>query len=195
MIALQTVEEIGRLLAEGKLSQRKIADRTRVSRGTVAAIAAGRLADRRPPKSSDKQQSRSETADLLQRCPGCGGMVAMPCRLCRTLSIKANAPKPPAVGTMAVGTMADQPLELNLNEEHRARYQQVRARRMEAELAALRSLNDEQPLPEESEPEFEGTDFCHAADIDSAEAFEGPEFEDTDDWNTADWDELQVAVR
>ena len=40
MIAPKVVDEIRRLLAQRKLSQRKIAKRLRISRGTVGAIAA-----------------------------------------------------------------------------------------------------------------------------------------------------------
>ena len=192
MIASQIVQEIRRLLAEGKLSQRKIADRTRVSRGTVAAIAGGKRTDQRPPRPAGKQPIPLDTAGPLQRCPGCGGMVSKPCRLCRTLSIKANAPKLPArLRSRPVdGPLGAGALGLGLNEEHRARYQQVRARRVEAELAALRPLNGEQPQGEDDEADFDGFDSCLAADIDYAEAFDGPDFEDIHDW-----DQLPAATR
>ena len=42
MLAAEVVLEICRLLGEGELSQRAIADRMRVSRGTVGAIANGK---------------------------------------------------------------------------------------------------------------------------------------------------------
>jgi transcriptional regulator with XRE-family HTH domain len=42
MIAPSMVDEVRRLLSEGRLSQRAIARRTGISRGTVAAIASGR---------------------------------------------------------------------------------------------------------------------------------------------------------
>jgi transcriptional regulator with XRE-family HTH domain len=81
VIAAGVVEEIRDLLAEGALSQRKIAQRMGVSRGTVNAIARGR----RPVYASGR---RVPGIDFIPpsgrpvRCPGCGGMVQMPCLLC-----------------------------------------------------------------------------------------------------------------
>ena len=80
MLQQATVDEIRRLLTAGQWSMRKIARELRVCRGTVGAIAHGRRKDRVPKERDD---------DLLlprgppQRCPGCGGMVLMPCLLCR----------------------------------------------------------------------------------------------------------------
>jgi hypothetical protein len=85
MLAVSVVEQIEGLLREGRLSQRQIAQRLGVSRGSVAAIALGR--HRRRP-------ARSAGADFLfpsgvpRRCPGCGGMVQMPCLLCRIRAAK-----------------------------------------------------------------------------------------------------------
>ena len=83
MLPLATVQEIRRLLDEGQLSQRKIAAKLKVSRGTVGSIASGRrgLFGREP------EAERSELCSLdlpPERCPGCGAMVYMPCVLCRT---------------------------------------------------------------------------------------------------------------
>ena len=83
MLPVATVEEICRLLEEGQLSQRKIADKLGVSRGTVGAIATGRrgLYGREP----DPQQPNLYCPDVPpERCRGCGGMVYKPCALCRT---------------------------------------------------------------------------------------------------------------
>jgi len=78
---------IRRLLAEGKLSQRAISRVTRVGRSTVATIAAGTRRDR--------SLCRPEEFDLFpqhsgvsERCPGCGGRVYMPCRLCYVRELK-----------------------------------------------------------------------------------------------------------
>ena len=81
MIVTSVVDEIRRMLREGRLSQRRIAMQIGVSRGTVNAIAqgkrtcvaAGRLANGNgftPPSGAPK------------RCPGCGGKVQMPCLVC-----------------------------------------------------------------------------------------------------------------
>jgi transcriptional regulator with XRE-family HTH domain len=126
MIAPQIVDEVRRLLAEGRLSQRQIARATGVSRGTVGAIASGRRPDYhnlRPALDEDLLQPTGPP----QRCPGCGGMVYLPCRLCRVRRLKAETsqrpfpPQPPRT---------EEPLALNLKEEHRLRYEEVRARRM-----------------------------------------------------------------
>jgi hypothetical protein len=82
MISLAVVDEIERLLSKGDLSQRKIARRVGVSRGTVNAIALGKRPDYRA-----RQRERAD--DFVapcgppRRCPSCGAMVEMPCVACR----------------------------------------------------------------------------------------------------------------
>lgn len=78
MIAQNLVEEVRRLLETGKYSQREIARRTQVSRGTVSAIASGKRRNRVPvPKVQPW-----EMEGPIKRCPICGGLVHTPCRLC-----------------------------------------------------------------------------------------------------------------
>ena len=89
MIATGVVEEIRALLAEGELSQRKIAQRVGVSRGTVNAIARGKRRDqaiRRRGCGTDF----AVPSGPLRRCPGCGGKVYMPCLLCLVRAIKQH---------------------------------------------------------------------------------------------------------
>jgi len=83
MLALSTVEEIGRLLNEGQLSRRKIAERLRVSRGTVCAIANGQrgLHGRAPP---EEGAAAADSTAPAERCPKCGFFVHLPCLVCRT---------------------------------------------------------------------------------------------------------------
>lgn len=87
MIAVSKVDEIRQLLAEGRLSQRQIAKATGISRATVGAIAAGKR-----PDYSLRQRPRDALEDEplgpLARCGGCGGLVHMPCRLCRIRALK-----------------------------------------------------------------------------------------------------------
>ena len=78
MIAPELVDEVRRLLAEGIYGYREIAQRTGVSRGSVGAIATGK---RREHVVVARQLE--EPAGPPRRCPGCGGMVLMPCLLCR----------------------------------------------------------------------------------------------------------------
>ena len=83
MLPIATVHEIQHLLEEGQLSQRKIAAKLGVSRGTVGAIASGRrgLFGKEP----EAEQPDVCALDLPpERCEGCGAMVYMPCVLCRS---------------------------------------------------------------------------------------------------------------
>ena len=126
MLAPSMVLEIRRLLAEGIFSQRKIARLTGVSRGSVGAIASGKRPD---------YELRSRVEDKFERpagpprrCPTCGGMVYMPCRLCalrRRLASKGKnrRPDPRPEGGLAP----------ELRDEHRRRYEKVRAWRIQAE--------------------------------------------------------------
>ncbi len=85
MIPLATFREVQRLLGEGQLSQRKIAKVVGVSRATVGAIARGKHTDREA-RQLQREQEREDAylpSGPLERCPGCGSMVYMPCLLCR----------------------------------------------------------------------------------------------------------------
>jgi hypothetical protein len=127
MIAPKTVTEVRRLLAEGVLSQRKIAGLTGVSRGTVGAIASGARPDYaalRPPGDGEWEES----AGPAVRCPGCGGMVYLPCRLCHVRTAIAKTPRP---ATPGLAISSGEPLKLDLRPDHRARYEEVRAGRRE----------------------------------------------------------------
>ena len=87
MIAPAVVDEVKRLLREGNLSQRKISRQAGVSRGTVNAIARRKRPDceaRRRGHRDDFVGPNGRPA----RCPGCGGMVRMPCLACRVRAIK-----------------------------------------------------------------------------------------------------------
>jgi hypothetical protein len=81
MLALTIVEEIARLLGEGQLSRRKIAERLGVSRSTVCTIANGRRAlfGKQPEPDQPNRESLP-----TERCPKCGYLVQMPCLVCRT---------------------------------------------------------------------------------------------------------------
>lgn len=81
MLATALVHEIDRLLQEGKLSQRKIAARLGVSRGTVNAIASGRRGLH--GKGPQDEDPASPIASPPARCPHCGYRVYLPCIICR----------------------------------------------------------------------------------------------------------------
>ena len=81
MLPLALVEEIRRLLEEGRLSQRKIATKLGVSRGTIGAIASGRRGIYgREPDPDDLLLACQDLA--AERCRECGAMVYKPCVLC-----------------------------------------------------------------------------------------------------------------
>lgn len=89
MIPRGMVDEIRRMLAGGAHSQRQIARMTGVSRATVGAIASGVRPDYplRPPGDEFLMGHECGTP---KRCPGCGGRVFLPCRLCYVRRLKHN---------------------------------------------------------------------------------------------------------
>jgi transcriptional regulator with XRE-family HTH domain len=119
MIAPSVVHEIKRLLAEGKYSQRKIARITGVSRGTVGAVASGKRRDY-AARARDPELELEQPTGPPQRCPGCGGLVYLPCRLChvRKLVAEGRIARPPA--------RREAPMRLELSDDHQARYERIR---------------------------------------------------------------------
>ena len=89
MIPPALVQEVRRLLAQPGLSQRKVAILTGVSRASVGAIAAGRRPEY-PVRCNPDDTDDDFPQGPAERCPTCGGMVYMPCRLCRVRSIKSQ---------------------------------------------------------------------------------------------------------
>lgn len=86
MIAPGVVDEIHRLLAEGRLSQRKIARAVGVSRGTVGAIARGQRPERRP-RARQRADEVVAPRGPVRRCPECGGLVYTPCLACQVRAL------------------------------------------------------------------------------------------------------------
>jgi len=89
MIPFRVADEIERLLEEGSLSQRKIARKVGVSRGTVNAIAQGT----RPASRARRERQEDDfvtPGGPPVRCPICGGMVHMPCLACRVRAMKES---------------------------------------------------------------------------------------------------------
>jgi hypothetical protein len=118
MIAMELVEEITRLLAEGRLSQRSIARLTGVSRGTIGAIASGKR-----PAPREKPEEEEMPTGPPQRCPGCGGYVYLPCRLCRVRdALRKESPT-------RIPDRPFEPIRLELTEEQHARYERLHAMR------------------------------------------------------------------
>jgi hypothetical protein len=88
MISNAVIDEIRRLLRDKKFSQRKIALRLGVSRGTVNSVATGK----RPNCNKREKNVENEfvpPSGLPQRCPQCGARVMMPCLACRVRALRA----------------------------------------------------------------------------------------------------------
>lgn len=90
MLPQSTIAEVARLLREEKLSQRKIAERLQISRGTVGAIASGgRGLHGRLPKEDEPQLF--VPCSPPKRCPQCGYRVYLPCLICNTRQFQDRA--------------------------------------------------------------------------------------------------------
>jgi hypothetical protein len=81
MLSADVIREVRRLLDEDELSQRAIAARLNISRGVVNAVAHRRRDEHGPRSRWANPQPAGAYPD---RCPTCGGLVFMPCRLCTT---------------------------------------------------------------------------------------------------------------
>ncbi len=117
MLHPATEAELERLL-DSPLSDRDIARRAGVGRGTVSSIRLGR----RPIDLARRRAARGEHRESPQvdRCHGCGRRIALPCRACQA----AQAPRR---GNPIIEPV--EPVGLKLKPEHLRRYLVVRARR------------------------------------------------------------------
>lgn len=113
-LSLAAVDEIKRLRAAGH-SYREISLATGVCRGTIANIVRGRWRIR-----SREPQEEPPTGPF-RRCPGCGGMVLMPCQACRAL---AATPRPPAASSDE-----PDPPSIDLTGPEASRYLHIRRKR------------------------------------------------------------------
>lgn len=86
MLPHAKVAEIRKLLAQGYLSQRQIARTLHVSRGIISSIATGK----RPNYPVKVPEQEIDYSRPPIRCSGCGGLVHLPCKLCRVRELKAR---------------------------------------------------------------------------------------------------------
>jgi transcriptional regulator with XRE-family HTH domain len=156
MIAPQVVADVRRLLTEERLSQRKVARLTGVSRSTIAAIVSGKRPDYELLQRL-READWEEPGGPAVRCPGCGHRVYMPCQLCRLRERLAEKRRSTgsanAIPLHRPLAETFEPLGVDLRAEHRARYEEVRTLRIKAEQLAL----DKPPLAFRSSPAFQGT--------------------------------------
>lgn len=85
MISAETALEVETLLAEGRLSQRQIAQRLGISRGTVNNIARGRrvLRSRHRGETTAGGPEIAYPSGPVGRCRFCGSLVRQPCLACQ----------------------------------------------------------------------------------------------------------------
>ena len=125
MIKQEQVDEIQRLLASGKYSQRKIAKITKVSRGTINAISQGKRSDYVP---APKVEERGPFEGPIERCPECGGRVHMPCRFCQARRFASEESS--GFRGAVPKTIKQLSLGLELKGESLKRYEEVRQKRL-----------------------------------------------------------------
>ena len=82
MLPLDKIKEVRRLLDQGVLSHRAIAERVGVSRGVVGLVASGARGIYGRQK-GQQYVGADGLSFIPERCSGCGGMVRKPCLLCR----------------------------------------------------------------------------------------------------------------
>lgn len=125
MLSPAKVAEVEQLLAAGSLSQRAIARRAGVSRGTVAAIASG-TRRKKPPRPIAGPPFNITASPA--RCPQCGRRVHLPCWACAVEAIKQSrgyrpfADRPTVAGAAAAAAVVG----LDLRPEHWRRYRRAR---------------------------------------------------------------------
>lgn len=78
MIDQHTIDQVVRLLDDGRTSQREIARRLRISRALISDIANGRRGRYGRPHAA----ALTELPQVV-RCPACGVRVELPCVACR----------------------------------------------------------------------------------------------------------------
>lgn len=86
MIAQAVIDEIEKLLAEGRLSRRAIAIKVGVSRTVVTQLAAKHY--NRPARASRRACLEGP---LRRRCPSCGYAVPLPCVYCRAQAYRRRS--------------------------------------------------------------------------------------------------------
>ncbi len=89
MIAAAKVQEVERLLAENRWSQRMVAKMSGVSRAVVGAIAAGKRPDYEARRLARDDEDHTPTGPV-GRCGDCGAKVYLPFRLCKIRALKAE---------------------------------------------------------------------------------------------------------
>jgi len=144
MIHCDIIAEARRLLVDGA-SYRAVARRLGISRGTVWMIATGKRGnyparDKAPEPGIDSSLPKS-------RCPECGGMVEIPCVVCRTrreMAGRKRRPPHPADETDFAGELG-----FDLRPEHRKRLEKIQQ---------ARNVDPRSPIPRSCSSRYDPTD-------------------------------------
>ena len=112
MLSDAVVEAVQGLLSDG-YSQRAVAAMVHVSRGFVSTVASGK----RVASEANRTTVLSSPSGPQVRCPGCGGLVQLPCVACRTRATTTHR-TPPGDDVEAAA--------LQLVDGHRTRYEAIR---------------------------------------------------------------------
>ncbi len=82
MLADSLITEIRKMLDSGAMSQREIARRLKVSRGTVGAVALGKRKAAIERTATAARAAFKHPRGMPIRCPSCGAKTQMPCLAC-----------------------------------------------------------------------------------------------------------------
>ncbi len=137
MIDVEKEQQAQRLLDANGLSQRAVARRVGLSRATVGAMAAGRRPrdySLRAGKAKPQEANSQEASGPVQRCPGCGRLIAMPCRACRVERLVASGQSPRKYPD---DPQFDEPLSVALQDEDPERYLKIRRAKEQSLLAEM----------------------------------------------------------
>ena len=133
MLKAAVVMRVRELLAEGR-NHSEVGRMVRLSRNTVTKIAAGRYPDYTAIRRAKQQAQGSGRQRPMGKCPGCGYRVHLPCRICRARAMAALSTLFAQCGLPF--DLLDEPLGLELQPEHQARYEEIRKGRRETRRSA-----------------------------------------------------------
>lgn len=124
-LTVEQYDQVASLLEQGRLTQRAIGRLMGCSRGTVAAIAAGKR--KREPETRGRSSESLLEFKLgpASRCGLCGALVYGECIACH---VRARLAKGPIGRAQAVGSNGCDGMGLNLPEDCQGRYEEIRYR-------------------------------------------------------------------
>lgn len=140
MISADLRQQIAEALRRGTESQRQIARRLGVGRGTVSAIALGRATAKSKPRLSSRESFCPDTSRPSRRCAVCGARVYPPCHACATRRGHGHSSPGP--------DDPEPPLTIALRDEEAERYIAIHARKV---LQDLERAAEALFVPEEEE--------------------------------------------